>query len=224
MNTANKNAVITGANSGIGLALTHKLLAEGYNVFGTSRSGRIDDLHHDNLRVIRLDITDRNSVNAATAEINTTAKKIDLLINNAGVAPDVFAEEPEIGAFMETFSTNVYGTVFFTETVLPILNSGAQVIFISSNMSLPRNMATNGPAYRMSKAAINVYAMMLAQRLENQHIRVTPVHPGWVQTRLGGDQAPYTTERSAEGIFKAIQTNEENGKFWNVMAGSIEPY
>jgi NAD(P)-dependent dehydrogenase (short-subunit alcohol dehydrogenase family) len=224
MNTENKNAIITGANSGIGLALTHKLLAEGYNVFGTSRSGRIEDLNHDHLKVIRLDITNDERVTAALAEINSTGRKIDLLVNNAGVAPDVFAEEPEIGAFMETFSTNVYGTVFFTELALPLLNSGAQVIFISSNMSLPRNIATNGPAYRMSKAAINVYAMMLAQRLETQHIRVTPVHPGWVQTRLGGDKAPYTTAQSAEGIFNAIQKNEESGKFWNVTAGGIEAY
>jgi NAD(P)-dependent dehydrogenase (short-subunit alcohol dehydrogenase family) len=224
MNTENKNAIITGANSGIGLALTHKLLAEGYNVFGTSRSGRIDDLNHDNLKVICLEITDSKSISAAITEINSAVKKIDLLINNAGVAPDVFIKEPEIATFKETFSTNVYGTVFFTETALPMLNSGSQVIFISSNMSLPKNMASNGPAYRMSKAAINVYAMMLAQRLKDKDIRVTPIHPGWVQTRLGGDQAPYTTVQSAEGIFNAIKMNEESGKFWNVMVGGIETY
>src|SRR5207237_847508 len=153
-------------NSGIGLALTYKLLAEGYNVFGTSRSGQIPDLNHDNLKVIRLDITDSKGVADAIAEIHSAVENIDLLINNAGVAPDVFNENPEIATIIETFSTNVYGTVALTEMALPILNEGAQVIFISSNMSLPKNMAKNGPGYRMSKAAINVYAMMLAQRLE----------------------------------------------------------
>lgn len=216
--------MITGANSGIGLALTQKLLAEGYNVFGTSRSGQIPDLNHDNLKVIRLDITDSKSVADALAEIHSAVESIDLLINNAGVAPDVFNENPEIATLIETFSTNVYGTVALTEMALPILSEGAQVIFISSNMSLPKNMAKNGPGYRMSKAAINVYAMMLAQRLEDRHIRVTPVHPGWVQTRLGGNQAPYTTAQSAAGIFNAIRTNQESGKFWNIMAGGIEDY
>lgn len=224
MNTETKNALVTGANSGIGLALTHKLLAEGYTVFGTSRSGHITDLTHDNLTVIKLDLTDQNSVKASIAAITRAERKIDLLINNAGIAPDVFADEPDLPAFTETFTTNVYGTVFFTEAALPVLNPGAQVIFISSDMSLPKNMASNGPAYRMSKAAINVYAMMLAKRLENRNIRVTPIHPGWVQTRLGGDQAPYTTVQSAEGIYKAIKINEESGKFWNVMAGGIEAY
>ncbi|MDN3584610.1 SDR family NAD(P)-dependent oxidoreductase [Mucilaginibacter flavus] len=224
MKTENKNAIITGANSGIGLALTHKLLAEGYNVFGTSRSGLIADLTHEHLKVFRVDIMDGELINAAVVEIDAAGLKIDLLVNNAGVAPDVFDEEPEISALDETFATNVKGTVFFTEAILPLLNHAAQVLFISSNMSLPKNIAANGPAYRMSKAAVNVYAMTLAQRLESRNIRVTPVHPGWVQTRLGGEMAPYTTAQSAEGIFTAIQQNTENGKFWNIMAGGIEEY
>ena len=222
MNTKNKNAIITGANSGIGLALTHKLLAEGYNVYGTSRSGRIDDLNHQNLKVIQLDITNSESVKAAVAEISSTIETIDLLVNNAGVAPDVFVIEPDPNAFTETFSTNVNGTVFFTEPMLALLGPGAQVIFISSNMSLPKNIATNGPGYRMSKAAINVYAMMLAKRLEDKDIRVTPLHPGWVQTRLGGPTAPFTPQQSAEGIFNALTKNKESGKFWNVMSEEIE--
>lgn len=69
MNTQAKTAVLTGANSGIGLALTHKLLAEGYRVIGTSRSGQIADFSHPNLTVVSLDVTDEASIAQAVAQI-----------------------------------------------------------------------------------------------------------------------------------------------------------
>jgi len=224
MNTQNKNAIITGANRGIGLALTHKLLHEGYNVIGTSRSGKIDGLEDENLSVIQLDVTDKGSVTKAIEQISKVTKKIDLLVNNAGVAPDIFAAEPEVDSFDSTFAANVNGTVFFTEPLLPFMSEGAQIVFISSNMGLTKNLAPNGPAYRMTKAAINTYAIMLAQRLAERNIRVTPMHPGWVQTRLGGSKAPFTPEQAADGLFNGIKENTESGKFWNIEIGALEEY
>lgn len=65
---------------------------------------------------------------------------------------------------------------------------------------------------------------MLAQRLESKQIRVTPLHPGWVQTRMGGNTAPVTLKKSVNGIFKAITDNIETGKFWNIELGATENY
>lgn len=91
-------------------------------------------------------------------------------------------------------------------------------------MSLVRNLAPNAPAYRMSKAAINIYAVMLSQRLAGKNIQVTPVHPGWVQTRMGGKTAPVTLDQSVNGIYKAITENTQTGKFWNIEVGTTEEF
>ena len=218
MNRLNKTAVVTGVSSGIGLALTKKLLNEGYNVIGTTRSGVLEELSHPDLQIVALEATDRQSSRQAVERILALTDGIDLLINNAGAAPDVFAVEPEYHAFTQTIDTNITGVVFFTEPLLEHMNEGGQVIFISSNMGLPENAAPNGPGYRLSKAAINMYAAMLATRLADCSIRVTPVHPGWVQTKLGGDQAPLTPEQSAAGIYQGILTNTQSGKLWDITA------
>jgi NAD(P)-dependent dehydrogenase (short-subunit alcohol dehydrogenase family) len=219
-----KTAVITGINSGIGFALAQKLLNEHYHVIGTTRSGKLSNLSHSNLNVISLEATDTNSIQQATRQIISLSNGIDLLINNAGTAPDVFDTTPEMNAFNKTLATNVTGVVFFTEPLLSHLNGNAQVIFISSNMGLPRNADVNGPGYRLSKAAVNMYASMLAKRVADRGIRVTPMHPGWVQTKLGGDKAPFTPEQSAEALYNGIVTNVETGKFWNAAVNAIEEF
>lgn len=221
MNKQVKTAVLTGANSGIGLALTHKLLAEGYRVIGTSRSGQIADFSHPNLTVISLDVTDDASIAQAVAQIGQLAPSIDLLVNNAGVGSDLGTITPERSALRDTFATNVDGTILFTEPMLPLVRDGGQIIFLSSKMGLVSHAAADSPAYRISKAAINMYAAILAERVAERGISVTPMHPGWVQTRMGGDSAPFTTEQSAEGLFRGIQARPESGKFWNVEVDSL---
>jgi len=224
MSNSTKTAVITGISSGIGLALTHKLLAEGYRVIGTTRSGQLADLRDANLTIVPLSLTDPASIEQAVAKIGELTAGVDLLINNAGIAPDVMSLAPDRAAFRDTFATNVDGTVFFTEPMLDQLNDGAQVVFISSSMGLPSHAGPNAPAYRLSKAAVNMYAAMLAQRVAERGIRVTPLHPGWVQTRLGGDSAPLTPEQSADGIFRSIEAQPESGQFWNVEEDRLIAY
>lgn len=215
MNRLNKTAVITGISSGIGLALTKELLNENYHVIGTTRLGELKDFSHPNLEIISLEATDKSSIEHAIKRIRELVSCIDLLVNNAGIAPDAFTVIPEFDAFTQTINTNVTSVVFFTEPLLEHVNQGGKVIFLSSNMGLPENAAPNGPGYRLSKAAINMYAAILATRLEDRNIVVTSIHPGWVQTKLGGSQAPLTPEKSAKSIYHGIVTNTENGKFWD---------
>ena len=221
MNTSEKTALVTGANSGIGLALTQKLLAEGYRVIGTSRSGRIADFSHPNLTVVTLDVTNDASIAQAVAEIGQLATDIDVLVNNAGVGSDLGTIAPERQLLRDTFATNVDGTILFTEPMLPLVRDGGQIVFLSSKMGLPAFAAPDSPAYRISKAAINMYAAILAQRVAERNIVVTPMHPGWVQTRMGGSSAPFTVEQSAAGLFRGIEARPESGKFWNVETNSL---
>jgi NAD(P)-dependent dehydrogenase (short-subunit alcohol dehydrogenase family) len=221
MNTTEKTAVVTGANSGIGLALTQKLLAEGYRVIGTSRSGQIADFSHPNLTVVTLNVTNDASIAQAVAAIGQIAPSIDVLVNNAGVGADLGTILPERQLLRDTFATNVDGTILFTEPMLPLVRDGGQIVFLSSKMGLPTFAGPDSPAYRVSKAAINMYAAILAQRVAERNISVTPMHPGWVQTRMGGNSAPFTVEQSAAGLFRGIEARPVSGKFWNVETDSL---
>ena len=107
---------------------------------------------------------------------------MDYLVNNAGVGVDLADEVPTADLMKASFDTNRIGTVSFIEAMLPFLNTGSHVVFLSTAMALVRNVGPSASAYRMSKAALNIYAIMLSQRLAGQDIRVTPLHPGWVQT------------------------------------------
>jgi NAD(P)-dependent dehydrogenase (short-subunit alcohol dehydrogenase family) len=224
MENSLKTAVVTGISSGIGLALTKQLLAEHYTVIGTTRSGQLPSFSHPRLHVVPLEATSEQSRTQAAARIRALTNGLDLLVNNAGTAPDVFTVEPTYAAFMQTLDTNVTGVVFLTELLLLQVRPGGQIVFVSSNMGLPRNAAPNGPGYRVSKAAINMYAAVLATRLADQHIRVTPLHPGWVQTKLGGDQAPTTPEQAAAGIYQAVVSVPETGQFYNVALSGVESF
>ena len=224
MNNSIKNVLVTGASNGIGLGLTKKLLDEGANVIAITRSGEIADFSHPNLTIVKCDISNEESIKKAAEELNSLGIKFDCLVNNAGVGLDLGDEIPTAELMNATFATNTTGTVLFTEAFLKYVNDGGQIVFLSSAMSLIRNLVPDSPAYRMSKAAINIYAVMLSQRLADRNIRVTPLHPGWVQTRMGGESAPVTLERSVNGIYKAITENTETGKFWNIELGTVEEF
>lgn len=224
MNNSIKKVLVTGASNGIGFELTKKLLAEGAEVIAVTRSGKVGDYTHPNLTVYQGDISNADSINNVAQQIENAGIKLDVLVNNAGVGLDLGDEVLTAELLNATFATNTTGTVLFTEALLNSLNDGGQIVFLSTAMALLRNAAPNAPAYRMSKAALNMYAVMLSQRLAERNIRVTPLHPGWVQTRMGGDTAPVTVEKSVNGIFKAITENAETGKFWNIELGGLEDY
>ena len=224
MNNEIKKAIVTGAGSGIGRVLTEKLLNEGIHVIGVVRSGKIENLNHPNLTIIQGDISDEQSINKAVEEIGKLSVEIDYLINNAGIGPDLGDDLPSAEHLKSSFNVNATGTVLFTEGVLKYVKNGGHIVFLSTAMALIRNLDVSGPAYRMSKAAINVYAVILSQRLAGKNIKVTPLHPGWVQTKMGGESAPVTVEQSVNGIYKALTENTETGKFWNVQEGGLQDF
>jgi len=203
-----KNVLITGASSGIGKALAQKYLSEGCQVYGTNRSGSIKDFEHENLLVFKLDLENLQDINQLSRLFAEKGLKIDLLINNAGVGPDLGHDRPEESSFQQTFAVNTVGTTFFTEAMLAHLNEGAEVINISSKMgSISACIRTGSIAYCMSKSALNMYSKLLANRLE-------------VRTNIsaGSDQAPLSPEESAQGIFEFLENDYESGTFWDVEA------
>lgn len=84
--------------------------------------------------------------------------------------------------------------------------------------SLTENIGDNEldyPAYRISKTALNMYTKTLASRLQKQEITVSSVHPGWVKTDMGGEDAPREPEEAANQIYKLATTPHETGLFWH---------
>ncbi len=210
-----KTALVTGASRGIGKATALRLLEENYRVIGTSVSGSNMNIIHPHFAPMKLDLTSAQEIRTFPAKLKELTSGVDLLVNNAGVGSDVPLSEPETVTFCHTFQVNVYGLVMLTEALLPAIRVGGQVLMLSSAMSLPAHIAPNGPAYRMSKAAVNVYVKMLSQRLVDRNIKVNALEPGWVKTDMGGQDAPVTPEEAADFIYHVIDTGLVTGHFWS---------
>ncbi len=220
----NKTVLITGASRGIGFALAQQFLNNNYHVIGTSRTGEITSITHPNFHVIRLDISDEESVKTLEQILIASDLKIDILVNNAAIGTDLDTMRPDRISFQETFDINVTGTVFFTEMISEFMNVGGKIINISSKMgSIELCERTDSVAYRMSKTALNMYTKILTNRLEGKQ-SVASVHPGWVKTTIAPDNivnGRLSPEESASRIFRFIETEFESGIFWDVELGRV---
>jgi len=218
----NKRVLITGASKGIGFALTKLFLEKGYNVIGACRNGIIENLSHPNLDVIELDLSDSSSIKNA-AKLLKKESKIDILINNAGIGPDLDLDLPTEETFKQTFDVNVTGTVFFTESLIEIINRGGSIVNISSEMgSIENCKRIDSVAYRMSKSALNMYTKILSNRLKTS-LKVVSIHPGWVRTTIAEsniDNGRLSAEESAIKLVEYILSDFETGTFWDVESQS----
>lgn len=211
-----KTVLITGANSGIGLALCQQLLDNGFFVIGTSRNGQIEGIFSENLFVVPLDVTQKESISKANVMIREKFESVDILINNAGIAPDLDKIVPNPETLRATFETNVFGLVDFTESLIDMINQEGKIFNISSIMgTLNRISRNDSTAYRMSKAAVNMYTKTLSARVSDKNITVNSIHPGWVKTKLSNEGATLTPEFSANGIFQLLERQLPTGTFWN---------
>jgi NAD(P)-dependent dehydrogenase (short-subunit alcohol dehydrogenase family) len=195
--------LISGANQGIGLA-TAKLLAEHkYHVIigsrdsanGEKAASDISSKGHS-ASSVQLDINYDESIAAAVEQISNTYGRLDVLINNAGILLDLDQKDSlstrEI--FSQTFSTNVVGAACLTNACLALLSKSQlpRLIFVSSrigSIQVATEEATPDyfsyfPAYRSSKAALNMLAMNYARILQDKHALVNVVCPGLVQSNL----------------------------------------
>jgi len=209
--------LITGTSQGIGHALTRLLLINGYSVIGTNTTG-IDNINENKYKSFSLDLSNLDSIAAFENNLQIENIKIDILINNAGIGPDLDFELPEAISFKKTFDVNVTGTIFFTEQMLQHLNIGGKIVNISSKMgSIDVCEKSDSVAYRMSKAALNMYTKILSNRLAGKQL-VSSVHPGWVRTNIAKSNVNgrLSPVESAQKIFQFITSDFKTGIFWNV--------
>ena len=218
--------LVTGANRGIGLEMVRELEARGMDVIGTARNPQTaEELKATGATVLQLDVTDADSV-AALAEA-LDGKKIDMLINNAGVGSQRAASlaDYDFDKMMLVFDVNSIGPMRVTQALLPNLQAGQHrtVISISSIMGSIELNSGGAYGYRASKAALNMMNKSLALELADEGFTCVVMHPGWVRTRMGGDQAPVTPEQSVAGLLDVISglSTDDNGKFYDYQGEEI---
>ena len=219
-NSAGHTVLITGANRGIGLELARQYTAAGWQVVGTARKPeQAEELRALDARVLQLDVTDQQSVDRMAQELGD--QSVDLLINNAGIFPRVRTiTDVSFDDVTRTFAVNTIGPMRVTRALLPNLRGGQvkKIVNITSRLgSIADNSGGGFYGYRESKAALNMFTRSLANELSGDGFTCVVVHPGWVQTDMGGASATLTVEESAQGIRNVIAnlSPDDSGTFWN---------
>lgn len=218
--------VVTAANRGLGLEFARQLSARGERVIATARDlDAASDLGSLGVEMYPLDVTDADSVVRFGEEV--AAEAIDVLINNAGIGVQSKSFESLDFAEMELFfEVNSIGPLRVTRALLPRLRAGAgkKIVNITSRMgSISDNDSGAAYPYRASKAALNMVTRSLAIDLRSEDIICTVLHPGWVQTDMGGKTAPVTTEDSIAGMLRVIDglSADDSGEFYDFTGARV---
>jgi len=215
-----KTAFITGATAGIGAASARRLVAAGWQVVAAGRrADRLQDLADelgDSCHSIVLDMRDLDDVERAISGLPQAFSGVDLLLNNAGLAPPMDTlQHADLGLLTNAIDTNVTGLVALTRGLLPRLieRRGAVINLSSVAATYPYR---GGAVYAATKAFVRQFSLDLRCDLAGTGVRVTSIEPGMVETeftlvRTGGDQAasdalyadmdPMTAEDIAETIY-----------------------
>lgn len=208
--------MITGANRGIGLALTMELLRRGDRVIAAARNpwgGALSELageHVGQLTLLELDVTEDASV--AAAKHTLAGQPIDVLVNNAGVygpRDKQTALDTDYDAWREVFEVNVYAPLRIAQAFLPNVEAGTgrKIATISSRMGSIGSNPSGHVIYRSSKAAVNMAMVVFGNAVKGSEVTVLLFHPGWVQTDMGGGGADITPSQSAAGLIKTIDAS-----------------
>ena len=180
-----RRAVVTGAGSGIGAAITRQLAAQGWQVIGTARSeSGAAELHRTpNVVGVRADIRTEEGARALADRVRTDGGRLDALVNNAGilVAGTVGGSPPEV--WEEAMATNFFGTLRVTRALLPALTRGQGRIVAISSVACDVTASPQGP-YTASKAALEQAMEALDQELVPTGARVTILRLGIVPTPI----------------------------------------
>ena len=203
MNPEGMNALVTGANRGIGLEVVRQLLERGMNVALGSRDVergeaalRQAGFPEERALVVPLDVS-RHEASHFDDEIGRVAERfggLDVLVNNAGVDYDTYrrASTADVSEVQKTFDVNLFGAWRTVVAARPHLeaSSSARIVMVSSGAGALHGMSGGTPAYAASKAALNVLTIKLAAELREHEILCNAVCPGWVATEMGGGGRP----------------------------------
>lgn len=245
--TDKKIALVTGSNKGIGFETARQLAQRDIKVLMGARDEEkgteaVDRLRQEELDVdfVQLDVTHPEEIVQVRDDIQRRFGRLDILVNNAGMAhPDEInnaasAATISPSVLRETFAVNFLGLVELTQVVLPLLknSSAGRIVNVSSILgSLTLHSDPEGGledfkpfAYDASKTAVNQFTVHLAALLKDTPIKVNSVHPGWVKTDLGGQNAPLDPAEGAKTSVEMATLDEDGptGQFYH--QGNVIPW
>ena len=222
---SNKTIFILGASRGLGLGLAREFIARGWDVVASERS-RSEDLHAlecDALRIVTADVTDPDSY----ADLGFGNEQLDVLFINAGIsgAKHQSSEQATPDEVAHVMMTNAFGPVRAAKTLLPAIRDGGTLGFMTSLMGSIADSSGGYELYRSSKAALNMLAKGVAEQDAGpRDIATLALHPGWVQTDMGGPQAPLGVEESARGLADVLESASGKGFRYADYKGDDLPF
>ena len=221
-----ETTLITGANRGVGLEFSRQLAEDGWCVLACSRNLEKSDAlnklaaeYPERITLYALDVTDHGQIEKLSQTLAN--KPIDLLINNAGVFPDINERsfgQTDYDAWAHAFLVNTMAPLKMVEEFITQITQSSRktIVTITSKMG---SVADNGRGgsyiYRSSKSAVNMVVKSIAIDLESDEIISVLLHPGWVRTDMGGPSGLISVEQSVSGMLSVIRevTSTDSGKF-----------
>ena len=228
--------LVTGSNRGLGLEWVRQYAELGWRVYATCRfpeeAEALQQLttQYPNLSVHRLDVTDAGHIQQLAQQLQ--GQPLDMLVNNAGVYFERWGKDKlgsiDYTAWLQTYQVNVLGVIRVTEALRAMLARGDKRLVVMTTSHMGSIMETAGPndyAYRSSKAALNAVVKGLVYELAPLGIAILLVHPGWVRTRMGGDQGLFTVSESVHNMRKLAEQfrQQDSGRFYR-YDGKLIPW
>jgi NAD(P)-dependent dehydrogenase (short-subunit alcohol dehydrogenase family) len=199
-----KSILILGASRGIGLGLAEEFAGRGWRVVASERS-RSEALHAlAGVEVVTADVTDPDSY----ADLDLDDDSLQAVLVNAGIsgARHQSADKATAQEVTEVMMTNAFGPARAGRALLPKLKQGGTLAFMSSLMGSVADSSGGFELYRSSKAALNMLAKGIAEQdARSRDVAVLSLHPGWVQTDIGGPNATLTVSESVKGLADVIE-------------------
>ena len=208
---ADKVAVVTGANRGIGFEICRQLAARGgIHVILAARDAKkggaaAKKLQGEGLQVESrgLDVTSEKEIRAFAKWLADAHGRCDVLVNNAGILVDPRGSrflDSKLETYRETLDTNLLGALALAQALVPLMrkNRYGRIVNVSSGQGQLSEMGAGSPAYRISKTALNALTRILAAEFGGSNILANSMCPGWVRTDMGGPGAPRTPAQGAD--------------------------
>jgi NAD(P)-dependent dehydrogenase (short-subunit alcohol dehydrogenase family) len=240
--THTKAALVTGANKGIGRETARRLAELGMTVLVAARDrergqAAVASLRADSadVHLVELDVDDAASIARAAAHVTARFGKLDVLVNNAGIAVGSGPpSQQSLGTMRDLFATNVFGLVAVTQAFLPLLEASraARIVNVSSSLGSLGLAADPASAvaqqggflfgYAASKSLVNAFTVRLANELREKRIKVNSACPGYCATDLNRHTGPRTVQQGAKIIVRLATLPDDGptGGFFD-DAGSV---
>ncbi|QWC56968.1 SDR family NAD(P)-dependent oxidoreductase [Erythrobacter sp. 3-20A1M] len=214
-----RKILIIGASRGIGLGLAREFAQRGWKVFASERSegDALHDAaeeHRPRIEIVTVDVTQPDSYEGLKGKFGEGA--LDAIIVNAGIsgASHQSAVQASADEVAHVMMTNAFGPARLAHELLPLVKDGGTLGLMTSRMGSIADSSGGYELYRTSKVAQNMLAKGIAeQQAKTRGIAVRSLHPGWVQTDMGGPHAKITVEESAAGLADVIESAEGGYRF-----------